>query len=948
MAQPKRTSTLEDSLQQRGILGASKLAQWQEDGNGWRYPVFNRDGAIIGYRKKLLDNPKYKYLWDGGKPDNPDAEWYVLPNTTDNIKSVQGVAYLANGEPSLLAMHAAGLTNSIATTETENRVPSNAIEYLQALGIKKLINICDNDKAGRDGSKKWRDALIDTDIEYVAKTWQGELGAKADANDAWIAVGYHRGQFLRMVNDAPALILPGYTKPETPKTVVDYSDKTSLISAVEATLEASYGLKRQYNAKGFTRRAFLCPHHNDQDKPSAGFNIESGVTNCFVCGSHSLNETAQILGIDWTQYGQEVQAIPRGHKDGLDAAPTDSATPSNIIQLPRRLTDRDKKRYTAEGQVQAIAQGQPLQPRSWFEQDAIPLGHLSAIMVLANSRAQVPLVFGRMHQAFRSGSLNWAAFTIKDVVNTLDLPDASVRKAITALEEWGFLSLLIPYTMYIDMLSKGVKNSSGGREPKVYTVNTDPEQLRKFLLDTLERYYTQKHYKNAIAPRTKMMASDMGITSFRDYQTWLRRNDTRTQDEANRKADTDFWQEFKGDGHEWAGWEKMLNRTDAVTVDWSRVSDTKTLRAQLFRAYCREVNQDNYLEDLERLLGCTAGTIYNMKKLAGVVSRENHIKPCEPYSNVKQQLIEACRENRGMPSWVGVSYIDDNGKKKWESFPTNARAINLDLVPKNPIEFSVNLQICSTYSAVPYILLYMGGYALQHWILECVSQELFDFEGQEDFWLGTDDLETEAEDTEQDDDIVELDDSDDDDAVSNGIAYDTDSHTWANYTNDWMLKQLQIEGFVYTGHWVQKTGWVVNLETGAKVHASAYEDILKTINALSGTKPLHTCLDFTEMLRLFRFMDDIEDELMIEVEILNSQLSETLKKRALDYYNALNGNISHSQVFAEIPAKPQLKVVNIKQPKEYTPTPIYRRENPHPNNRFAHMLPERPKDLEAA
>src|SRR5687767_12951681 len=128
------------TLEQRGIATAAEQARWQsqklKQQSGWAYPVYHyQTGTVIAQRWKAAEPQAMKYAWLPSKPSDAAADWYILPKTRQAIAAAQGTAYLANGEPSLLAYHAAGIHNAIATTLSEVSIPSSLCEVLQALGI---------------------------------------------------------------------------------------------------------------------------------------------------------------------------------------------------------------------------------------------------------------------------------------------------------------------------------------------------------------------------------------------------------------------------------------------------------------------------------------------------------------------------------------------------------------------------------------------------------------------------------------------------------------------------------------------------------------------------------------------------------------------------------------------------------------------------------------------
>ncbi|MEL6407004.1 MAG: hypothetical protein AAFR81_21715 [Chloroflexota bacterium] len=292
-------------LSRRGIASTAKNAGWipypYRNFAGWAYPVHDPfTGEIIARRWKATDkNSRMKYGWLPSKPEHPYADWYILPASVDAISRADGVAYLANGEPSLLAYHSAGIQNAIATTLSEVGIPKNLIATLSKLGIHRLLYPVDNDTAGEKSAVKWRDALTESGIDFVPFSWGASAPEKADANDIWIACQFDSDAFAKTLNTLSPLALPA---PETPKnTLLDDTDFDRTPQGLIDALANALGITG-WKSNGWAQKNISSPFRQDA-KPSATFNRDSGVLHDFGTGeSYSPTQIAEQLGIDWRSY----------------------------------------------------------------------------------------------------------------------------------------------------------------------------------------------------------------------------------------------------------------------------------------------------------------------------------------------------------------------------------------------------------------------------------------------------------------------------------------------------------------------------------------------------------------------------------------------------------------------------------------------------------------------
>lgn len=310
-------------LEKRLIHIMADEAGWLENDvkHRWQYPVLDRNGKIIATRSKAY--PEYademKYGWVPNKPANPDAQWYVLPGAIEATKA-RGIAYLANGEPASLAYHAGGVHNVIATTLSEIAVPADTVSYLRAIGVSRLLYPVDKDEAGLKSAIKWRDALAGSGIDFEAFQWPENMPAKADANDVLIHVNGDTEAFRLVINSLHAIELPAQVVDEKTYSIPAEFDKGGLVSAVRMELDKGGHLGRKIR-----QRVWLechCPFHDDK-KVSAGFNIESGVINCFGgCGkAFSPIAVAEHFNLNWKQFLPERESKPKARKAKAPAKP---------------------------------------------------------------------------------------------------------------------------------------------------------------------------------------------------------------------------------------------------------------------------------------------------------------------------------------------------------------------------------------------------------------------------------------------------------------------------------------------------------------------------------------------------------------------------------------------------------------------------------------------------
>lgn len=324
-------------LEGRGIAEAADDALWKAHKafgqDGWAYPVY--DGNGVAYRtadgsqairrwKNRDSNGSPKYAWLPEKPGK--ATYYVLPDTLDAIRKANGVAYLASGEPDVLAYRAAGFKNVICWFDGEMSIPANLLQHLTYMGITSLNDYPDRDETGLKKMAKLSAMLADSNVVYFPFKLPGDEQSKNDINWLWQQCKFSRDRFLLEITDAP-----GYTSTEIQRYVV--SDVTPAVTVsdppvlrqresmpataneftllqVEAIEKISFArfaeslvqsVEQTAKFKGWQSdgwsKNFPCnlPGHADAHA-SAGFNRESKTYRCFVCGTVEAKEYAAQIG----------------------------------------------------------------------------------------------------------------------------------------------------------------------------------------------------------------------------------------------------------------------------------------------------------------------------------------------------------------------------------------------------------------------------------------------------------------------------------------------------------------------------------------------------------------------------------------------------------------------------------------------------------------------------
>jgi hypothetical protein len=274
------------TLAERGIERAAAIMRWRDGNDGWEYPVYGDDSAVVAVRWKAYDSHRTpKYLWVRGK-----AEWYYLPGIQKAIENALGVMIVANGEPGVLTFLAAQMYNA-ASFFGEGNIPSDFIARLKAWGVRRVLYFPDRDEAKirPDGmveepasllaSRKLRDVLTLAGIDFDPRELPSILPKKGDTNNLWQACRFDPETFRQTLDSLPPFLVTEPPDTLNEKFKPDWTDERkkrdgepqkpspALVQAVEAAL----GVKGYANAQGWYKRKVKCPFHSDEH-PSATWN----------------------------------------------------------------------------------------------------------------------------------------------------------------------------------------------------------------------------------------------------------------------------------------------------------------------------------------------------------------------------------------------------------------------------------------------------------------------------------------------------------------------------------------------------------------------------------------------------------------------------------------------------------------------------------------------------
>ena len=458
------------ALAQRGLLAIARdIFQVKAHPHAHRltitYPVFDLSGGIIDRRYKYLSGSGSKYSWQ--MSSQPRPRWYHAPG----LQPVDGVLYIANGEPSVWAYHAAGVPN-VLSFFGETIIPPTLAADLTRLGVTEVRYPADKDDTGLHAALRVRQALHGSGITYRPLAWPADLPEKGDANDLWIYTGFDPVAFRDILENLPPLMLPQEKRPRP----VEISGP--VVEGESAYEQAITDLKQRigelldvdgYNDKGFSRRTISSPFRRDIH-PSASYNVQAGVLYDFgTATTHKLAELCAHFG----------------------------------LEMPRRAPRRRQAAapLVFDWQIHTL-------PDSW--------------RCLLNRFAARPgaLVAEILSSAIRSGHINPAGFT------TRDLEAAALQLGITALPRTLRSGLETLTNIFITRIgdsenidkSVSIIGNKQGRPFVQYRVCTSVEQLIANLNEVAVRALYAQQYpvteygeQGRLARFTADMLVDVGL-----------------------------------------------------------------------------------------------------------------------------------------------------------------------------------------------------------------------------------------------------------------------------------------------------------------------------------------------------------------------------------------------------------------------------------------------------
>ncbi len=298
-----------------------------EEAHGWTYPIYYPGIRVTHYRLKNFKehaehikvlSPKENRLPGGKHPP------YYIPSQAGYdflvkaIKHNDGILYVVEGEPDVWALHGMGIFNCTAYYGSQSIV-SNLDDHFEALGVKKVIFITDNDEAGQRSAKKISDAFYYSSLSF--EIWQTpeeyDGVVVKDTTDVIQAVKFDQERFTDYFdNTLPEEVLI-FDPPENERYLGarenaelfahDNFDRAQLIEDVIEAINndpRTVNPIRKFNDRGWSNDT-QCPtgnHTNDAKKPRFGINIETGACFCHKCGVQKLRDVAALYNIQLRDY----------------------------------------------------------------------------------------------------------------------------------------------------------------------------------------------------------------------------------------------------------------------------------------------------------------------------------------------------------------------------------------------------------------------------------------------------------------------------------------------------------------------------------------------------------------------------------------------------------------------------------------------------------------------
>ena len=301
-----------------------------------------RDGSPGAVRLRFLPSASSngkgpKVIWQpaGAKSDELFYYTVTLAELKRLIAEADGLLYIVEGEVDVWSLIRLLIRNAVGTYSASD-IPPDIASILDELGVRKIIYLADNDKAGDDGAAKLAALLLQAgwkgEAEFRKVRGEG-IPHKGDANNL-LCHHYPDLAAARAALDALPTFLPEIEPEPVPKiSIADgYNDPRfdAIKEAVRIALDA-----HDYGHKGFSKKKFRCldPQHEDHEA-SANWHRD-GFCHCFGCGKDfNAVQMAEWLGIPWRALlGRRRQFRPADPID-LSAAPRELESARGFYDEP--------------------------------------------------------------------------------------------------------------------------------------------------------------------------------------------------------------------------------------------------------------------------------------------------------------------------------------------------------------------------------------------------------------------------------------------------------------------------------------------------------------------------------------------------------------------------------------------------------------------------------------
>jgi hypothetical protein len=666
-------------LRQRGIEAEARQAGWTPltlNVNGVKiiaekYPIYNPlTNEIIGHRATLFNKADVnvfgrKYWWSPSKPESKLAEWYILPSAVKAIQDAGGVAYLANGEKSLLAYVAAGVYNVVATTHTEQRIPD--LTMLKNLGVTHLINPFDNDNAGRDSAVKWVDVCEIANITYEMRQWTTDT-PKYDAGDLWIECGFDANKFKQALQDTAIYVAP--KRVVTPKEKKVYLGHEDLATKIANALGKSGD---SVKANGYTKN-FACPMGTHEDSnPSAGLHMATGIINCFACGVHSPIAVAERLGIALTEY---VAPTIKPVKASNSTKETYKPLPADEIELPKVDLTVLKKH------IEMLAGGGDV----WFNEMSM-VWH-SILNTIHQGDGQLTMY---INELINDGALDGRDFTVNELIEATGRNERTIRAWLNRYENVLINCMDDTRNIVSKIRTSSVPLNRGGQSRSYKTIVPNAIELLKLASQVIK----QDVFKDTLATLDPLL---LELLQVQDSEPLELRRKKALENDAQRMAD----RIFKNRVNTWAYRLQNEETPMPIMMGWQRL--TVDEYSKLYVTARIEANGGSLTIGQEALgseLGVTASSMGRVLRAMPLKITEN----LEYYTIPKgmrgeNAMLTASKTMRGrVIKWT--VWHGDNLLQTYPAYEGMAQSINKKMKENPAYIIKLVVQCVNTYSFAP-------------------------------------------------------------------------------------------------------------------------------------------------------------------------------------------------------------------------------------------------------